>query len=137
METNRKKVLVKLMFFAIFVAVCNFVAQKFYLYWIYSWVDIPMHIMGGALVSSIGLSVIFFSPLKKYFLNHPKTILFTSVFIAIFVGFMWEIFELKFGLISSDFIDRIDSIKDMFNDIIGALIVGSYFVHNLNNNGRN
>jgi hypothetical protein len=118
------------MFFAIIIAVLHFVALKFYLYWT-SPIDIPMHIIGGALVSLIGLYVIYFSPWKKYYLSNSKRILFLSVFIAFTVGLFWEIFELSFGIISYSFIDRVDSIKDLLNDTIGALIVGLYFVNNL------
>lgn len=134
MEISRKAVLFKLMLFAVFIAVSHFLALKFYLYWTHKWVDIPMHIMGGALVSSIGLWVIYFSPFRKFFLNYPIKILFLSTLIAFIVGFLWEVFELKFGLISYSFGDRIDSIKDLFDDIIGGLIVGWYFIQN---NDRN
>jgi hypothetical protein len=128
MEITRKSVLIKLMFFAIFVAICNLIALKFYLYWTNKWVDIPMHIFGGALVSLIGLWVIYFSPFRKILLNNPKKVYIISVLIAFIVGFLWEVFELQFGLISYSFFDRVDSIKDLFDDIIGALIAGWYFV---------
>lgn len=128
METTRKSVLIKLMFFAIFVAICNLIALKFYLYWTHKWVDIPMHIFGGALVSLIGLWVIYFSPFRKFFLGNSKKVYITSVLIAFIVGFLWEVFELRFGLISYSFIERVDSIKDLFDDIIGALIAGWYFI---------
>jgi xanthine/uracil permease len=125
------------MFFAIFIAICHFVALEFYLYWTNKWVDIPMHIMGGALVSSIGLWVIYFSPWKNIFLNNSKNILILSVFIGFGVGFLWEIFELSFGLTSLS-VDKIDTIKDLFDDIIGALITGWYFVNTTQEkNGRN
>jgi len=127
METTRKKVLIKLMLFAIFVAFCNLVALKFYFYWTHKWVDIPMHIMGGALVSSIGLCIIYFSPFRNLFLSNSKKVYIISVLIAFIVGFLWEVFELKFGIISSSLFDRIDSIKDLFDDIIGGLIVSWYF----------
>jgi len=128
METIRKKVLIKIMLFAIFVAFCNLVALKFYFYWTHKWVDIPMHIMGGALVTLIGLCILYFSPFRKLFLSNSKKVYIISVLIAFIVGFLWEIFELQFGIISSSLFDRIDSIKDLFNDIIGGLIVSWYFV---------
>lgn len=135
MEIKRKKVLVKIMLFAIFVAILHFISLKFYLYWTTP-IDIIMHIMGGALVSLIGLWFIYFSFFRKYFPNDAKTIII-AVLIAFIVGFLWEIFELRFGLISYSFVDRIDSIKDLFDDIIGALIAGLYFIHKINNNVRN
>ncbi|MEI7513696.1 MAG: hypothetical protein WCJ74_03700, partial [bacterium] len=96
----------------------------------HKWVDIPMHIMGGALVSSIGLWIIYFSPWKNKFLNNSKKILILSVFIGFTIGFFWEIFELYFGLTSLS-VDKIDTVKDLFDDIIGALIAGWYFVRNI------
>ncbi len=128
MEVSRKAVLFKLMLFAVFVALCHFFALEFYLYWTHKWVDIPMHIMGGMLVSSIGLWTIHFSPWRNLFLNNSKNIFLISVLIIFTVGFLWEVFELQFGLISYSFVDRLDSIKDMFDDIIGALIAGWYFL---------
>ncbi len=116
------------MLFAILIALCHYLALKFYLYWTYKWVDIPMHIMGGMIVSSMGLWAIYFSPLKNLLLNNSKKTLLVSVIIIFIVGFLWEVFELQFGLISYSLVDRIDSIKDMFDDIIGALIAGWYFL---------
>jgi len=127
MEIHRKKVLLKIMYFAIFIAVVHFISLKFYLYWTTP-IDILMHIMGGALVSAIGLWAIYFFNKKSFLLGGSKRIFLLSVTIAFVIGILWEIFELRFGLISHDFIDRIDSIKDILNDIIGALITGSYFI---------
>ena len=131
MEITRKEVLIKVMFFAVFVAICHFVFLKFYLYWTDSWVDIPMHIFGGILVSSIGLWILYFSGLKNYLIKNPKSSIFISVLIAIIVGILWEIFELYFGLISHSFFDRVDSVKDLLDDVIGGLIAGWYFVRNI------
>lgn len=124
------------MLFAIFVAFCNFISLKFYLYWTNSWVDIPMHIFGGALVSSIGLWIFYFSPWKNLFIRTPKQILILSVLVGFSIGFLWEIFELMAGMTSLS-VDKIDTVKDLIDDIIGALIIGWYFVRNIKKYDRN
>ena len=130
MGIDRKNIFIKLMFSAIFVAVCNLVAIKFYFYWTESWVDIPMHIMGGALVASLGLWAIYFSPWKKWLGSGGAKILYVSVGIAFIIGFFWEVFELLAGITSLS-VDKIDTVKDLVDDIIGGLIAGWYFVHNI------
>jgi hypothetical protein len=127
MEIHRKKVLVKIMLFAIFIAVLHYISLKFYLYWTTP-IDILMHILGGVLIGLMSLYAIYFLPPLRHIINSQKKAFLVSVVATFVVGFLWEIFELKFGLISYSFIDRIDSIKDMFDDIIGALLAGWYFI---------
>ena len=136
MEIHRKKVLIKLMLFAIFIAVLHYISLKFYLYWTTP-IDILMHILGGALIGIMSLYAIYFFLPIRHIINNQKKVFLISVTATFIVGFLWEIFELKFGLISHSFIDRIDSIKDMFDDIIGALLAGLYFVNKIKNNDRN
>ena len=117
--------------FAIFIAICHLFALKFYIYWTDMWFDIPMHILSGALISSIGLWAVYFSPLKSILLNSQKKVFLISILFALIVGLLWEIFELNFGLISYLFVDMVDSIKDLIDDVIGSLIAGLYFVNNI------
>ena len=94
MDINRKNVLVKIMFFAILIAVLHFIALKFYLYWTTP-IDILMHILGGALIALIGLYTLYFSPFKNKIINTPIKIFLISVAGTFIVGFLWEVFELK------------------------------------------
>jgi hypothetical protein len=78
-------------------------------YWYY---DIILHILGGI---GIALSAL-------YIFKNPKYI----VMITIIAGLSWELFEVYYNIAGSPvgtFAYRIDTIKDLINDTLGATIV--------------
>lgn len=78
-------------------------------FWFY---DIIMHILGG-----IGIALSSF-----YILKDSKYIIITTII----AGILWEIFEIYFDLSGSaigSLPHKLDTIKDIFNDTIGAIIV--------------
>lgn len=94
------------------------------------WLDIPFHIFGGFIFANIGVAII--NPEQGIFnfevQNEKRAIAATVYNIFIFVlliGIVWEIYEysmyyygyvIKWGGLS-------DTIQDVGNDMLGALIV--------------
>lgn len=117
------KILFRRAFWALLVCgVLNIVAVELYLYWTVWWIDMVVHFFGGmwvALISTWFLSL-FFS-IKDWSL---KKILFVAICSSIFVGILWELYELYFGMTSlSDGIYYVtDTSSDLLMDTIGGII---------------
>ncbi|PIQ91520.1 MAG: hypothetical protein COV70_03295 [Parcubacteria group bacterium CG11_big_fil_rev_8_21_14_0_20_39_22] len=96
-------------------------AVVFFLYWEYWWFDIPMHFLGGAFAGLVGIFLLIKE--KNYQLPLPKTAIFlSSIFGAIFIGAVWEIYEYvtnqTFVMVGTY---RFDVVKDMVFDVLGSL----------------
>ena len=112
------------LYFSLFIAFCiiivNYYAEIYQVYWLFSWFDIPMHIMGGFMVGSFaqtGLDYLRSSNL----INKNRTILIASA--VIFVGVVWEMVEWRAGITDGlGPISRLDTIKDVIDDIIGGAL---------------
>jgi len=116
----------------IVIAVLNWLATVFSLYWRVGWFDMPMHFLGGAWVSATTLWFFIlsgrFAMKDKY-----KSILYTyllSVVSVIIIGGVWELFEfgVDIAVLSIAQNNIIDTASDMMFDILGALVASSYFV---------
>lgn len=110
-------------YFALFVAfliiAINHYAGLYDAYWLLPWFDIPMHILGGFMVG-------LFAQVGIDLLNHKKfdkrrvPLVLLAAFI---VGIVWEFVEWYMGLTGGlAIISRVDTIKDMFNDLLGSVI---------------
>jgi len=105
---------------ALFVlAMTHIVAQQFYLYWVYFWFDIPMHILGGICVA-LGFSILPF-----FNINFPPkyTKLGTYLAVVFFVSVLWEIFEYINGIslvLEEYFV--VDTIMDFIFALFGGAI---------------
>ncbi len=85
------------------------------LYWYYPWFDILMHFWGGLLIG-LGLHALgTFSRINR----RPNTLV--VFFVAFLFVVVWEIFEWYSGVFDS-VANYLDTIHDMFNGIIGALL---------------
>ncbi len=99
---------------AVFVIALHLLASKYYLYWTYRWVDIPMHILGGIMS---GLFVFVF--LRALKLQESLHNLLIGVFI---IGIAWEILELWYKVEVLGLFYWLDTLKDLIDDTIGGLI---------------
>jgi hypothetical protein len=99
---------------SVFASVHNF-AIATSLYWYYSWFDIPMHLVGGALVV---LGVYALCSLKHIPLK-PSLVLIFGTLSLIMIS--WEVFEWSAGLFNPPtFV--FDVSKDLFFGLIGGLL---------------
>ncbi len=114
------------------LAVSNFLALKLFLYWRYSWIDMPVHFLGGV-AAALGLFVLF-----DFRLPLPRQLLSLSyfMFLVFFVAVAWEIFEVLLGAVDTTTSYYIsDTVTDMICGLFGGLVgffVGSK-MHELDN----
>lgn len=117
---HRTIFLIGIAVFSLLIAVLNGIAFQYSLYWSVWWFDILMHFFGGALVG-------FFILWGAYFFRPPPArIPARGVVIggALMVGVAWEIFEFIVGArVPDSHAYRIDTMLDLFMDVVGALTV--------------
>ena len=101
------------------LGVAHFIAEAFYLYWIFWWLDIAMHLLAGF---SGGLVLAwFFGPMST------ARLMFLILIYMLVVGIAWEIFEYIYDL--AQHIDYWqDTISDVINDEIGAALSCVYAI---------
>ena len=112
------------------VGVLEVVTSMLYLHWSLWWVDIVLHFLGGMCVA---LFVLWISSAKLDLKKWPLSkILFITLAGAIFVGILWEIYELFFGLtfLSDGMRYFSDTASDLIMDFVGG-IFGFLYVNNL------
>lgn len=100
------------------LALIHVVSTKFFLYWKYTWLDIPVHLFGGSIVA-LGISILpfFRIELPKFFET-----MFGYVCLVIFVGIIWELFEYISGTSVYDEAFFGDTALDFCMDALGAVI---------------
>lgn len=105
-----------IMVLLIFLFIFNNIAAKLSLYWIYRWLDIPMHFIGGALVTWFCFVAISWFR-KDFYIPWIYALIFSFG-----LGFVWEIIEfyMKFGQMIPEYC--LDTVKDVLMDIIGGLV---------------
>jgi VanZ family protein len=98
-------------------------------YFIYDWYDIPMHIVGGISLGFLAYQLSRSISSKRF---SWKRILLG----IICIGLAWEVFESVYGIAGAEvgtFDYYVDSIKDLINDSVGAIIgivIASFFYKN-------
>ena len=128
----REKILIKLFWYSIFITFLNYVGIKFYLYWTLKWYDIPVHILFGAWAAFFVLWFVYLSKYLKFSVSKSFKTVFSIVIVSVLIiGTLWEIYEFKLGLTNTSLVDRIDNVKDILDDLIGALFAGLYFIRKI------
>lgn len=120
----------RLVFLAFFMsittlAVIDFLAVELSLFWVYRWLDIPMHMLGGATVA-LGYQSRFM--LQRWIARLSFT-LPATIIVVMMVGVSWEIFEYAVGAVVP-FGYVFDTVKDLTDDFIGS-ILGYYVARSL------
>ena len=108
------------------VALAHLVAIHFYLYWTYRWIDNPIHALGGVTVA-LGVSILPFlgvTILEKF----PP--FWTTFLCVLFVGVVWEIFEITTGIMVFEPGYVTDTVSDLLMDCIGG-VIGYYVVQSV------
>lgn len=87
-----------------------------YLFWVYPWYDIPLHMLGGLM---IGLWAAGSAAGRKF----PSARMVVYVIgIVLLGGSLWELFEFVTGLAGGEPGYIIDTIADLINDTLGAMV---------------
>jgi hypothetical protein len=107
----------------VILAVFNFIASAFYLYWTYWWSDVVMHFLGGLTGGLAAYWVLFHSGhiFNGRLRSASATIL--SVFICVMAaGLAWEAFEYVNGITDSHEGHSLDVANDLILDGSGAVL---------------
>lgn len=107
-------------------------ATYWHLYFYIWWLDIPVHILGGLVVALFFLTTYYASfRVTRTEKEHSGAfaVVFAVAFVVI-VGLFWEVYE--FGVdraIGDSGLDLLDTLKDLADDIVGALLAALIFIH--------
>lgn len=114
----RKKLLHRLCFAVVVLAIFNQIATSFHWYALIWWFDMPMHFLGGLTV--FYFSAIVWLPARKWVPDWRYV--YEAVITTVLISVLWEALELflylRYG--SPPFI-TLDSLSDVGFDIAGAL----------------
>lgn len=87
------------------------------LYFEFKWLDIIMHIVGGYLLGGLFYNIFIY----KYKESNYKYL--WLLFFVFIIGVLWEVSEYIRDIIAQrEWSGMIDTIKDIFDDIIGVLL---------------
>lgn len=113
------------------------IAFQYYLYWIYPWFDIVMHLIGGIAIGLVSAYVFWFQSKEKiHSESEQNEIINQKLFFALNLSFIlvaglgWEIFELLFDRIVR--FNLLNVFRDLLFGIIGSLLAGLFvlWIHN-------
>ena len=104
------------------VALANFVAIYFYLYWAVWWFDNVSHFLGGLSIGLFGFwffHIFFRLPQAKF-----ASILFITIFMVLVIGGGWEIFEYIYDISDPQAGETYwqDTTYDLIADTFGAAV---------------
>ena len=118
------------LFLLLFIATINAIANYWHLYFHLPWLDIPMHVLGGLWVAFFSLAWYYHTPLI-----HPKdrSTLFVIMFATsttMIIGLCWELFEFSAQTLieRADVHNLGDTLFDLVNDLVGALLATALFI---------
>lgn len=98
------------------LALVHILALKFFLYWKYTWLDIPVHVLGGVCVA-LGFSIL---PYLRINLPSRYATFFAYMTFVLLVGLAWEVFEIMSGMNSIDEYFLSDTLLDLSMDLCGG-----------------
>ncbi len=117
---DRKKLLKNIVFLMFLMFLANSVILKFHWYYSIWWIDMVMHFFGGAWV---GLFFFYVFYTRKWFSNKILIIILS----VLLIGISYEVFEFFLGTISREPFDILDTLSDLFFDLLGGGAAILYF----------
>jgi len=103
-------------------------------YWVYSWIDIPMHFVGG-----LWVALLFFWLMHKVEPQYPADVslwivVLTAIGFVMTVGVFWEFFEFSYdtliakkGLAELSQQGSADTVGDLAMDLLGGSAFLAYY----------
>lgn len=107
----------------------NLFATYWHLYFLIWWLDIPVHMFGGACIALIALSF-YFRPTSLGFQKYSSLSMFVYAITAtLILGLGWEVYEFVFDrAMSVNDLQLGDTIKDICDDLFGAGVATLLFI---------
>jgi uncharacterized membrane protein YjdF len=127
----RMSLLPRLVLGLIFVLlVVNGLALYYHLYFYLWWLDIPMHLLGGAWVALMTLFLYERSTFFQEGRHNPFFLAILVVASTLSIGLGWELFELsaQTWIERATHADLADTLADLVNDLVGALVAVWFFI---------
>lgn len=103
------------------LAITHNLAIEFYLYWKYPWLDVLTHFLGGISVVLGYASLPFFRMFRMRLAERFQKPGF-YLFVVLIIGIIWEIFEVKAGIMILDETFLPDTTLDLLMDVFGGII---------------
>jgi len=121
---QRTAVGISILSLALLIALFQYLASAYYLYWVWWWADIVMHFLGGLLIGGAVLWWIRYEIPMSIRMHLP---VFLTTFLAVVsVGVLWELFEL-FTDSYSAINYTVDTASDLGMDVVGMLVAYGLF----------
>jgi hypothetical protein len=103
------------------LAVVHLISLEFYLYWRFLWLDVPVHVLGGAVVALGVLSLYDLRvPLPKRWRSFAPV-----VFFVIIIALLWEWYEIAIGIpveVSHELDTAIDLLAGICGGVLGYIV---------------
>jgi hypothetical protein len=120
---------VLLLVVVLFIWGVNLIAEKYHLYYMIWWLDIPMHILGGAWVALLSLYLYNHAPFPRRKDHSTSFVVAAMLSSALVIGVFWEVFEYSVEhLVKLNDNGVFDTLKDLCDDMLGALLAAILFV---------
>ena len=108
---------------SILLATIHFIAEAFYLYWVYWWLDWLMHFLAGLTGGLATYWVLFDSGLWRRRSDKILLPILAVLICLLIVGVAWEVFEYVFAITDSyEESYYLDVAHDLIADAVGALL---------------
>jgi hypothetical protein len=101
---------------AVLTAVLYWFGLERFFFWYYPWFDTPLHLVGGLTIGLWGASLAWRRGYSRY-----RAFIFILL-LALAIGLTWELFEYVYGLTAEEGNYWSDTLGDLGNDVIGALV---------------
>jgi uncharacterized membrane protein YjdF len=112
-----------------FIFVAMFLGNEFGFYTIFPLLDKVEHLMSGAILCFVGLTLFFYVNRNEEIKVHPLTIIYFSLFFSTAMAGCWEIYEFSgdqlLGFHSQNN-SLIDTMEDIICGTIGAILTSIY-----------
>lgn len=101
--------------------ISTFIFNPTYLYYEIWWLDIPMHILGGAGFASLAIALLNYKHKK---VTYRKIILF-----VLMIALLWESYEYFYLYLykGGEWNGILDTVKDVFDGLLGGTL--AYFIY--------
>jgi len=106
------------------LGIVHIFATKFYLYWKYPMLDMPVHVLGG-------VTVVLGFFLLQHLTSFPRRVftLVQTLVVALGIGLLWEVVEVIIGVSIVEVSFYSDSLSDLFMDVCGGGIGFTLIYH--------